>query len=82
MYGNGCVSECLSNAILVRRLWTVEKDVYGLTCNVRVTRSQPGELSKPSRNRLLRRLLERALLSGNVAVCGEHIYKCFLSVLS
>ena len=35
MYGNGCVSECLSNAILVRRLWTVEKDVYGLTCNVR-----------------------------------------------
>ena len=34
MYGNGCVSECLSNAILVRRLWTVEKDVYGLTCNV------------------------------------------------
>ena len=35
MYGNGCVSECLSNAILVRRLSTVEKDVYGLTCNVR-----------------------------------------------
>jgi len=35
MYGNGCVNECLSNAILVRRLWTVEKDVYGLTCNVR-----------------------------------------------
>ena len=35
MYGNGCVSECLYNAILVCRLWTVEKDVYGLTCNVR-----------------------------------------------
>ena len=35
MYGNGCVSECLYNAFLVRRLWTVEKDVYGLTCNVR-----------------------------------------------
>ena len=35
MYGNGFVSECLSNAILVRRLWTVEKDVYGQTCNVR-----------------------------------------------
>ena len=29
------MSECLYNAILVRRLWTVEKDVYGLTCNVR-----------------------------------------------
>ncbi len=27
VYGNGCVSECLYNAILVRRLWTVEKDV-------------------------------------------------------
>ena len=26
-YGNGCVSECLYNAILDRRLWTVEKDV-------------------------------------------------------
>ena len=25
--GNGCVSECLYNAILVRRLWTVEIDV-------------------------------------------------------
>ena len=25
--GNGCVSECLEEAILVRRLWTVEKDV-------------------------------------------------------
>ena len=25
--GNGCVSECLCNAIFVRRLWTVEKDV-------------------------------------------------------
>ena len=23
----GCVSECFYNAILVRRLWTVEKDV-------------------------------------------------------
>jgi len=29
------VSECLYNAILERRLWTVEKDVKGLTCNVR-----------------------------------------------
>ena len=27
LYGNGCVSECLDNVILVRRLWTVEKDV-------------------------------------------------------
>ena len=27
VYGNGCVSECLYNTILVRRLWTVEKDV-------------------------------------------------------
>ena len=25
--GNGCVSECLYNAILVRRHWTVEKGV-------------------------------------------------------
>ena len=25
MDGNGCVSACLYNAILVRRLWTVEK---------------------------------------------------------
>ena len=25
--GNGCVSECLYDAILVRRFWTVEKDV-------------------------------------------------------
>ena len=50
--------------------------------NVRVTSSQPGELLKPSRKRLLWRLLERALLSGNVRVCVEQIYKCFLSVLS
>ena len=34
MYGNGCVSECLYIVILVRRLWTVENDVYGLTTNV------------------------------------------------
>ena len=27
-------------------------------------------------------LLERALFSGNVGVCVEHIYKCLLSVLS
>ena len=27
VYGNGCVSECFYHAILVRRLWTVEKDV-------------------------------------------------------
>ncbi len=27
VYVNGCVSECLYNAIVVRRLWTVEKDV-------------------------------------------------------
>ena len=27
VYGNGCVSECLYDAILARRLWTVEKDV-------------------------------------------------------
>ena len=35
MYGNGCVSECLYIVILVRRLWTVENDVYGLTTSVR-----------------------------------------------
>ena len=35
MDGNGCVNECLYDAILARGLWTVEKDVYGLTCNVR-----------------------------------------------
>ena len=27
VYGIGCEIECLYNAILVRRLWTVEKDV-------------------------------------------------------
>ena len=27
VYGNGCVSECLHDGILVRRLWTVENDV-------------------------------------------------------
>jgi len=27
VYGNGCVSECLYNAIVVRRFWTVEYDV-------------------------------------------------------
>ena len=35
MDGNGCVSECLYDSTLLRRRWTVEKDVYGLTCNVR-----------------------------------------------
>ena len=35
MYGNECLSECLYNVIVVRRLWTVEKDVYGLTTKVR-----------------------------------------------
>ena len=35
MDGNACVSECLYDTILVRRVWTVEKDVHGLTCNVR-----------------------------------------------
>ena len=35
MDGNACVSECLNDTILARRLWTVEKDVHGLTCNVR-----------------------------------------------
>ena len=35
MYGNGCLSECIYNVILVRRLWTVENDVYGLTTSVR-----------------------------------------------
>ena len=29
------MSECVYNTILVRRLWTVEKDVSGLTSNVR-----------------------------------------------
>ena len=35
MDGNGCVSESLYDTILLRPLWTVENDVYGLTCNVR-----------------------------------------------
>ena len=35
MYVNGCVSECLDNAIVVRRFWTVEKDVSDLTSSVR-----------------------------------------------
>ena len=35
MDGNACVSECLYDTIFVRRVWTVEKDVHGLTCNVR-----------------------------------------------
>ena len=35
------MNECLENAILVRRLWNVEKDVH------------PGELLKPDRKRLL-----------------------------
>ena len=48
----------------------------------RVTRTQPGEVLNPGRTGLSWRLLERPLLSGNVAVCVEHIYKCFLSVLS
>ena len=87
MDGNGCVSECLSDGILVRRLWTVEKDVQGVTSNhqaprVRVTRSQPGELLKPGWKGLLWRLLESPLLPENVGVCVEHIYICFLSVLS
>ena len=34
-----------------------------------VTSSQPGELLKPGRKMVLWRLLERALLSGNVGVC-------------
>ena len=38
--------------------------------------------AESSRTGLSWRLLERPLLSGNVAVCVEHIYKCFLSVLS
>ena len=35
MDGNACVSECVYDTIFVRRVWTVEKDVHGLTCNVR-----------------------------------------------
>ena len=27
VYGNGCVSKCLHDGILVRKLWTVENDV-------------------------------------------------------
>ena len=44
--------------------------------------SQPGELLKPGRKRLLWRLLERALLPGDVGIFVKHFYKCFLSVLS
>ncbi len=40
---------------------------------VRVTRTQAGEVLKPGRKGLWWRLLERPLLSANVAVCGEHI---------
>ena len=39
----------------------------------RVTRTQPGEVLNPGRTGLSWRLLERPLLSGNVAVCVEHI---------
>ena len=35
MYGHGYVSECLYSAILVRRSWTVEKGVLGVTSNIR-----------------------------------------------
>ena len=28
------MSECLNTAILVCRLWTMEKDVSGLTCSI------------------------------------------------
>jgi len=35
VYGNGCVSERHHDAILVRKLWTVQNDVEGLTCNDR-----------------------------------------------
>ena len=34
MYGNVRVSECLDNAIVVRRFWTVEKDVLGVPSNI------------------------------------------------
>ena len=34
MNGNECVSEYLYNVMLVRRLWTVENDVQGLTSSV------------------------------------------------
>ena len=49
--------------------------------SVRVTRSQPGELLKPGRKGLLWRLLERALLPGDVGIFVEHIYTYFMSVL-
>ena len=39
----------------------------------RVTRTQPGEVLNPGRTGLSWSLLERPLLSGNVAVCVEHI---------
>ena len=92
--GNECVSEllflrchscgqtldrgerCLGPDLQCPRYW------HHHAPRVRVTRSQPGELLKPGRKRLLWRLLERVLLSENVGVCVEHIYKCFLSVLS
>ena len=48
---------------------------------VRVTRCQPAELLKPGRKALLWRWLERALLTGDVKIFVEHIYKCFLLVL-
>ena len=35
VYGKGCVNERLYYAILVRRLWTVEKDVQGVTSSIR-----------------------------------------------
>ena len=88
---NVWVEICLYDAILVRRLWTVEKAVLGhdLQCRryrhhqaprVRFTGIQPGELLKAVRKGLLWRFLDKALLSGNAGVCVEHIWKCVLSV--
>ena len=93
VYGNGCVSECLSlqchsfAQILDRGERCLGRDLQyprerHQAPRVRVTRSQAGELLKHGRKMLLWRLLERPLLAGNVGVCVAHIYKCFLSVLS
>ena len=93
MNGNECVSECLSlrchscAQILDRGERCLGRDLqyprkrHHQAPRVRVTRSQPGELLKPGRKGLLWMLFERVLLSGDVGVIAEHIYKCFLSGL-
>ena len=82
MYGNECVSECLLPCrscaqILDRGEGWVGRDLQHPRKRhqpPRVTRTQPGEVLNPGRTGLSWRLLERPLLSGNVAVmCRTHL---------